>query len=736
MMTHGLKWTITLVVLCSWISTNLAWCQTTQLTIDPTMSINTLYGDIMGMNIPRGVSSSNITHPDYQARINEISPTIIRLHSGIGKNQWLDGSQTAWDQTTITTVLNNLPQSTDKVLITIARWPAWMNKTDGSDQLDTTYFQTYANLCASLVTLVNDTLGKNIVYWEPFNEADGLYDTQSQIQEMAFVFQLASQAMQAADSDIKIVGGAWRWGSDWKIRVFLDELTTGDLDIWSHHTYNAGSTNTDPQAIYDKTSNLTSQIDVARNYLDTYGHADIPIWVDEYNIFWDWDEPGYWFMTDEVGAVHDALCIKGLQDQKLANALMTWNDAEPAFGKFKSDFSQLNPGGYLYQWLLSYACGTEVASTSSAEKLKIMAIKTGDTSLSCLLVNRDTISHNVYLSHTDWEPYAIHAIDSNGVNIEPLTSLEYVNIPGNSVWLVSGKLHNQPDSLTANASFESSNDSWTGFDSQVLHINSHATDGSYATQLNYASGKWPGISQTQHIIPGRQYRVSCTWEGDNVPANGTIRLTWKDISGRTLKSQYVCSTGTGTFGPTYHQATVTMPKDAVTIDFKAYINSGVGGTMYLDNIRCDLLEQVIANPDFEQSSGAWAGIESSTLITLDHTSPYSGKSAVKITYQNNKWPGVSQTVDIQAGKAYEMSCFWKGESITANSTIRIKWLDDMGQQIGSSQYVCSSPTGTFDYLQSTTTKTAPTGAVQLNLWAYANSGTGTIYLDNLTCKEQ
>ena len=158
--------------------------------------------------------------------------------------------------------------------------------------------------------------------------------------------------------------------------------------------------------------------------------------------------------------------------------------------------------------------------------------------------------------------------------------------------------------------------------------------------------------------------------------------------------------------------------------------------MYLDNIRCDLLEQVIANPDFEQSSGAWAGIESSTLITLDHTSPYSGKSAVKITYQNNKWPGVSQTVDIQAGKAYEMSCFWKGESITANSTIRIKWLDDMGQQIGSSQYVCSSPTGTFDYLQSTTTKTAPTGAVQLNLWAYANSGTGTIYLDNLTCKEQ
>lgn len=735
-MTQALRISMLTLITTGCFLANTAWSQSTQLTLDPSTAINTLYGDIMGLNLPKGTRSTHITNLDYQARLAEISPTIIRLHSGIGRNLWMNSAQTAWDQTEIATVLNNLPTSSQKVLITIARWPSWMSKSDGSGQLDPTYFQTYANLCASLVTMVNDTLDHNIVYWEPFNEADGIYDTTSEIQEMAYLFQYASQAMQTADPNIKIVGGAWRFGSDWKIRVFLDELDAGDLDIWSHHTYNAGSTNTDSQVIYDKTSSLTSQIQAARNYLDGYGHAGVPIWVDEYNIFWDWDEPGYWFMTDEVGAVHDALCIKGMVEQKIGSALMTWNDAEPAFGKFKSDFSQLNPGGYLYQWLIESGCGTIVDTTSSSAMLKIMAMKTSDTTLSCLLINRDTVTHNVYLAHANWTPYVAYTIDSTGVNMQALSSLEYVDIPANSVWLICGQLRNQPQSLLEDSSFESSSSAWSGFGSQITQIASHATDGNHAIQMDYATSTWPGLSQKQYVIPGKTYRISCTWEGVSVPANGTIRINWQDVAGRNISTKYVCSTSTGTFGPNFISTTITSPLDAVQMYLKAYINSGVGGVMYLDNLRCDLLDQMLANPDFEQGSGGWAGIDSSSLINLDTTHIQSGNTALRFDYQSQVWPGIEQTIDIDAGDSYLISCYWKGVSLTANSTIRIKWLDENNQQIGSSQYVCSSPTGTFDYLNKQTTVTAPSGTTQLKVRAYANSGGGTIYLDNLTCTEQ
>ena len=158
--------------------------------------------------------------------------------------------------------------------------------------------------------------------------------------------------------------------------------------------------------------------------------------------------------------------------------------------------------------------------------------------------------------------------------------------------------------------------------------------------------------------------------------------------------------------------------------------------MYLDQLRCDLLDQMLANPDFEQGSGGWAGIDSSSLINLDSTYVQSGSTALRFDYQSQVWPGIEQFIDINPGDSYQISCYWKGENLTANSTVRLKWFDDNNQQIGSSQYVCSSSTGTFDYVNKTATVTAPAGATQLKIRAYANSGTGTIYLDNLTCTEQ
>ncbi len=195
-------------------------------------------------------------------------------------------------------------------------------------------------------------LGYKVKYWEPFNEKDGgAYKGSSDMWHLADIFKRCHDAMKAKDSTIKLVGGAWRQPWDGDIDHFLYNLGGRYLDVWSHHNYGSGGETSIP-VIYKK-ANFNGGINNVRSRLNARGFGTVPIWLDEWNIYYSWDAPGYQNMTNHVGAVFDALVLKNLLNNGKADAVFAWNAEDGRYGKIKSDFSGLNPGDTFSNSLVS-----------------------------------------------------------------------------------------------------------------------------------------------------------------------------------------------------------------------------------------------------------------------------------------------------------------------------------------------------------------------------------------------
>ena len=322
--------------------------QTVTLTMNPQTITGSASSYLYGINLSKGKSLSVATNADYKARLHKIGSGVFRYHGSIGTGAWLNATKTGWDATTINQVLSEMPISTKDAIITIQGWPGWMDA-DSDGLLDAVYYDDFASLCASLVQVVNGQLGMNIRYWEPTNEKNNVYTTTAHIQELAQIFDLCSQSMKAVDSSIQVVGGAWSWGSDWKLKTFLDSISTSSLDVWSYHTYTSFGSVSSIDAALANVSTMTTQLNYSRTELNNRGFSSVPIWVDEFNVIYSWTGvDGVEYMSNYIGAVHDALVFQNVIADDRIEALFAWTDAEPAFGKMAPDYQSLRPSGHLF----------------------------------------------------------------------------------------------------------------------------------------------------------------------------------------------------------------------------------------------------------------------------------------------------------------------------------------------------------------------------------------------------
>ncbi|MBD0257019.1 MAG: T9SS type A sorting domain-containing protein [Cytophagales bacterium] len=383
------------------------------LTVDMGSVVNPARAEYYCLNFQNALNPAVASNTAYKARVDELKPKIVRYHAGEQiqnghSYNWVDYTNKVWNKTKIGDVLRHKPASATDVLITITGWPTWMD-VNADKKLDEDKKAAYAAFCADLVDIVNNQLGLGykVKYWEPFNEKDGGdYKGSSDMWHLADIFKRCHDAMKLKDPNIKVVGGAWRQPWDADIDHFLYNLGGRYLDVWSHHNYASGGETNIP-AVYRK-ANLNGGIDNVRNKLNAKGFSAVPIWLDEWNIFYSWEATGYAYMTNYVSAVFDALVLKNLLNNGKAAAVFVWNAADGRYGKIRSDFTGLNPGGHVFKLFGQYGVGNVMRTTSSRDTLVDgLTIKnSGGGKVMFMLINRSQTSQNVTLGTGTWGPSA------------------------------------------------------------------------------------------------------------------------------------------------------------------------------------------------------------------------------------------------------------------------------------------------------------------------------------------
>ena len=398
-----------LLLLC--LSTSLASAQT-QITVNFNNEITKVNPRNFGVNVQRAFNPDIASDSSFKAKLKELDPSIIRYHAfeqilNGHSNNWIDYENRRWDKAKIDNVLSH-KKSDAAILITITGWPSWMNDSSNPKKLDPAKVEEYADFTADLVDIVRNQLGHKVEFWEPFNEKDGgngKYDGEKDMIELAEIHKRCAEKMKNKRSDIKIVAGVFRQPYTPNINFFLKALAgSNSFDVFSYHHYPSGGITSIPE-IFNMADDFIIGANSVRAKLNGNGFTDIPMWLDEYNLFWSYDALGYENMTNAVGGVFDALALKSIMESGKIDAAMTWNAGDGRYGKIRSDFSDLTNGGYVYKTLKTLAQGS-VCRTSSTDNQNVVGFATArtDGEYMFMIVNRSNKSTYSRITAPNWKP--------------------------------------------------------------------------------------------------------------------------------------------------------------------------------------------------------------------------------------------------------------------------------------------------------------------------------------------
>ncbi|MEM9857808.1 MAG: DNRLRE domain-containing protein [Bacteroidota bacterium] len=395
---------------------------------DMTTTVATALPEHYGINFQRGMAGFVAEDPAYQARVNELGAKIVRYHAAEqiidgNSKSWVDYTNRKWDSTRVARVLNQKPIGAT-VLITITGWPTWMRDPADSRRLHPDSLQVYADFCGELVDLVNNKLGQGIVYWEPFNEKDRAgYDGPSDMVDLANIYKACRLSMLQADPTIKMVAAAFREPFQTNIDNFLAELSPGEMDVFSFHQYGGGS-ETDTTAVYNRADNFVGGVSSARSKLNNAGFTNIPIWMNEWNIYLTFSaDQTLRFMRSEIGGVFDALAYKYTIEAGQVDAMFSWNAADGTYGKIRDNFSRLNPAGHIMSLYNKYGVG-EVKASTTTDDTKVLGYTVQQPSGEAMfsLINRSETAQNVNFIAGGWEPanpsVIKHTINKSGLTVD------------------------------------------------------------------------------------------------------------------------------------------------------------------------------------------------------------------------------------------------------------------------------------------------------------------------------
>ncbi len=366
--------------------------------------------DQTAVNVWKGMQPGYASaFPGYAQNLAYLAPEIVRLHAGEQIDEgdlksWIDYPNRRWNAATVTSVLDGLPASADRILLTITGWPTWMADSSNPGRLNPSKVQEYANFCASLVTIVRNH-GVTVQFWEPFNEKDDRY--QGAEAQLAAIQRACYDAMKAADPNISV--GAAAWHKPWRqteIANFLRNVD-GRIDFFSYHMYGLTRAATSNADLIDSVDGIVSWTDTLARVLRAEGYGDLPLWLDETNGFASYDlDLSQRRMNGAAGLVFDARLYKSMIEGQDIDGMFHWNESDGVYGKMDSANGNhaVRPAGHLLHLANTHFGDWFARATSSNPGAVEVLATTGGSKFTVLVTNRSSSSQQLDFNFAGWSP--------------------------------------------------------------------------------------------------------------------------------------------------------------------------------------------------------------------------------------------------------------------------------------------------------------------------------------------
>lgn len=320
---------------------------------------------------------------------------------------WLNEDLT-WNETKIAAALAPLVDEDYPVLINIPYGP-----NGGSDYQDADAFAEFA---AQLVKLVNVDYGLGIKYWEIPNERESGFITPGlSPSAMGNLVKKSYIAMKAVDPTI-IVGGPATCDMNVSYLTNMVQQALPYIDFITMHAYSSGQSNpASDSAAYNHAQNQGALVNQLRANLLAIGpQADLPIFIDEYNMTWDTDPR----LHTNKEVVYSGLLIANVIGGG-GTGVNFWH-AESSYMGLMNDRRELYDTADLHHWLNLFFHGEQAPSVfSDKSKVDGFAVQQ-EGRKSVLLVNRTDNEQTVQLQQTGAAPaeWDLYRIDENGSSHE------------------------------------------------------------------------------------------------------------------------------------------------------------------------------------------------------------------------------------------------------------------------------------------------------------------------------
>jgi Glycosyl hydrolases family 39 len=372
------------------------------LTVDATKPGRTVTRDHFGLNGFAAFDPSVSANPKYTANLAYMNPGLFRIHnSGMlddgaqNPGGWVDAKKKTWLKARVLAALAPLRNLNSRIVLNINTWPSWMDA-NGDGRLDPDQHAAYAAFCADLVRIVNAPgAGKPILWWEITNEMDDRYHKSffeskkpDLLNELTDIYLKTAKAMRAADPKIKTGAPSSTNSYNMDFHKRFIAATAPQLDFYSMHLYITGSRDTADAEVFKAADGPAWPLSAVGGMLKEISPGrKIELWMDEYNINWDWQARDT-RMNDWRGAVWDAaFCVTCINAG--ADATAAWNECDGAYGKTSSDHER-RPAAESFHFINALLPGKQLPASLAAPKeagLQVLAVQRVGGKQALLLLN-------------------------------------------------------------------------------------------------------------------------------------------------------------------------------------------------------------------------------------------------------------------------------------------------------------------------------------------------------------
>lgn len=390
---------------------------TANISVDWSTAISELTPLVFGSNDYEIMYPTKAANPTFQNLLAKLKIPLIRIHHAKLVEKWTNSTTKSWDEAKIKACYDASYSYNPQIVQNIPRWPSWM-KRDSNGLLDPTEYDNYARFCGELVTIINKTQNRRVIYWEPFNELDKPYQEAGKLDQLWKIYNQAATRMKQVDSQIKVGGPVLSWNDSEALKDFLRNCSQ-NVDFISWHRYASSNADDPTEKIMAFTPKYGEQTRKFRSLAKRYLPGQkIPLFLSEYNLNYSWDS-GETRQNTYIGAVWFASVFKHLAEAGIDWAA-SWNLKDNIYGAIDSE-DHLRPSATVFAWATKYLNGTVMQNQSDRPTLEAFPVRQQNGKRSLLLINKSSryVNLNLREKHGFFQPgnTKIYSLDADGVKV-------------------------------------------------------------------------------------------------------------------------------------------------------------------------------------------------------------------------------------------------------------------------------------------------------------------------------